>query len=549
VSQESLLSLAFHTSIIGKALIGPDSVWLDVNEAFLDFFGCSRKKLSDMNFQQVVQLADSDTGLLEEVAMGIRSSCRIEKRHIRQDGTSAWVELFVTLARNSSGKPDCLVVEAVDITQAMNQQADRALFFKLSPDLLAIADRRGFLVEVCPAWTDLLGWSRSELTSRPYTEFVHPDDRQWTLEQAQKIATNNAMRGFRNRYRHKNGGYRWLEWSIPSLLEDRIFCIARDVTHQVQIEEASKLQEEKIRLLIENGSDAFIGMSQDGTITEWNRQAEKMLGWSAQEAIGAEMSTLLAPARYRAQHDQGIRRFLETGKAHIVNKRVELPVLTRNGGELLVEMTVGAVRHGDDYYFATFMRDISHRKAMEAQLHYQATHDFLTGLPNRYEFMSRLEAAIRREARTGEDQHVVLLFIDLDGFKEVNDRLGHDVGDEVLRTFAERLRRGVREEIDTVARLAGDEFVILLEDVAFDRAKQVALAVLTAGSEEFPAVGKQCALSVSVGVIFHRLSESGEELLSRADKAMYVSKQEGKAKASLNFGDLWLTLSGNGAQD
>jgi diguanylate cyclase (GGDEF)-like protein/PAS domain S-box-containing protein len=378
---------------------------------------------------------------------------------------------------------------------------------------------------------------------------VHPDDRQWTLEQAQKIATNNAMRGFRNRYRHKNGGYRWLEWSIPSLLEDRIFCIARDVTHQVQIEEASKLQEEKIRLLIENGSDAFIGMSQDGTITEWNRQAEKMLGWSAQEAIGAEMSTLLAPARYRAQHDQGIRRFLETGKAHIVNKRVELPVLTRNGGELLVEMTVGAVRHGDDYYFATFMRDISHRKAMEAQLHYQATHDFLTGLPNRYEFMSRLEAAIRREARTGEDQHVVLLFIDLDGFKEVNDRLGHDVGDEVLRTFAERLRRGVREEIDTVARLAGDEFVILLEDVAFDRAKQVALAVLTAGSEEFPAVGKQCALSVSVGVIFHRLSESGEELLSRADKAMYVSKQEGKAKASLNFGDLWLTLSGNGAQD
>lgn len=545
LSQESLPSVAFHTSTIGKALIGPDSLWLEVNKAFLDFFGCSKENLSSMTLQQVIQLAGSDAKLLEEVMMGVRSSCRIEKRYIRQDEATAWIELFIKLARNSPGNPDCLVVEAVDITQATSQQADLALFFKLSPDLLAIVDKRGFLVEVCPAWTDLLGWSRSELTSRPYIEFVHPDDRQRTLAEAQNTDICESMRGFRNRYRHRDGTYRWLEWSVPSLLEDRIFCIARDVTQQVQIEEASKIQEEKIRLLIENGSDAFIGMSQNGTITEWNRQAEKLLGWSAQEAIGAEMSTLLAPARYRIQHDSSLRRFLRTGKAHIVNKRVELPALTKNGDELLVEMTVGAVKHGDEYYFATFMRDISHRKAMEAQLHYQATRDFLTGLPNRYEFMSRLETAIRREARTGEAQNVVLLFIDLDGFKGVNDGLGHNAGDEVLRTFAERLRHLVRDEIDTVARLAGDEFVILLEDVAPDRVEQVALAVLAAGLQEFSVVGKQCALSVSAGVVLHKFSESAEELLSRADMAMYVSKQAGKAKACLDFGDRRRILSGD----
>lgn len=417
-SQKSPLSFAFHTSAIGKALIAPDGHWLEVNEAFLVFFNCTEEKLSRMNLQQVIQLAGPDAELLEQVTMGMRSSCRIEKRHTQQDGATAWVELFVMLAHDSSGKPACQIVEAVDITRVVSQQANLELFFKLSPDLLAIVDRRGFFVEVCPAWTNLLGWSWSEPTSRPYIEFVHPDDRDRTLAEAQNTGAPESMKGFRNRYRHLDGSYRWLEWSVPNLLEDRIFSIARDVTQQVEVEEANKLQEEKIRLLIENGSDAFIGMSQDGRITEWNRQAEKMLGWSAQEAIGAEMSTLLAPARYRAQHENGMRRFLETGEPHIVNKRVELPALTRNGEELMVEMTVGAVRQGAKYYFATFMRDISHRKAIEAQLHYQATRDFLTGLPNRYEFMSRLEVAIRREARTGEDEHVILLFIDLDGFKE-----------------------------------------------------------------------------------------------------------------------------------
>lgn len=131
----------------------------------------------------------------------------------------------------------------------------------------------------------------------------------------------------------------------------------------------------------------------------------------------------------------------------------------------------------------------------------------------------------------------------------MNDRLGHKVGDEVLRTFAERLQHVVREEIDTVARLAGDEFVILLEDVAPERAEQVAMAVLAAGSEEFSAVGKQCALSVSVGVVLHKLSESEEEFLSRADMAMYASKQAGKAKASLDFGDRRRILHANNTKD
>ncbi|MFS0755120.1 PAS domain S-box protein [Noviherbaspirillum sp. 1P10PC] len=541
--QDSLLTLAFHTSPIGKALFTLAGTWLYANEAFLKLLGLSKEKLSGMSLQQILRGNASDVNLLQEVSTSLQTSCRIGALHIREDRAAVWVDVLVTLARDSGGTPTSLVVEVIHTTEETDRRSYQDLFFNLSPELLAIADRRGFFVEVSPAWTDLLGWSRSELTSIQYIEFVHPDDRLRTLAEAKNLHEHNSIIGFRNRYRHKDGRYRWLEWGVPKLLDDHSFCIARDVTHGVEAEAARTLQEDKIRLLIENGSDAFIGMSQDGKITEWNRQAEYMLGWTAQEALGAEMSTLIAPVRYRAQHDQGISRFLTTGKAHIVNKRVELPVLTKSGSELLVEMTVGAIKHGDGYYFATFMRDISHQKAVEAQLHYQATRDFLTALPNRYEFMSRLEAAICREARTGKDQHVVLLFIDLDGFKEVNDRLGHNAGDEVLRTFAQRLQHLVRDGIDTVARLAGDEFVILLEDVSFERAEQVARAALSAGSDEFLAVQGECALSASIGVVFHTLSETGEQLLSRADAVMYASKKAGKNRAILDSGDRKLELS------
>lgn len=542
--QESLISLAFHTSPIGKALLTLDGTWLYTNEAFLKLLGLSKEELSGISLQQVLRPNASDADMLKEVLTGRQQSCRIGLQQIRKDGAAVSVDILVTQARDSGGTSSCLVIEAIHTTEGTERPSYQDLFFNLSPELLAIADQRGFFVEVSPAWTNILGWTRSELTSVQYIEFVHPDDRQRTLAEAKNLHESDSVVGFRNRYRHKDGSYRWLEWSVPRLLEDHSFCIARDVTHAVEAEAARGLQEEKIRLLIDNGSDAFIGMSQDGKITEWNRQAEHMLGWTAQEALGAEMSTLIAPVRYRAQHDQGISRFITTGKAHIVNKRVELPVLTKAGSELLVEMTVGAIRHNDGYYFATFMRDISHQKAMEAQLHHQATRDYLTALPNRYEFMSRLEAAIRREARTGNDQHVALLFIDLDGFKEVNDRLGHDTGDEVLRTFAQRLQHLVRDGIDTVARLAGDEFVILLEDVSSERAEQVASASLSAGSDEFPALQGQCVLSASIGVVFHTLSESGEQFLSRADAVMYVSKRAGKNRAILAFGNRKLVFSG-----
>lgn len=529
---------AFHNTAIGKAIVDLDGRWLEVNDTLANMLDYSKEELLGLTFQQVTHPDDLETDLLlaQQLLAGERLTYQLEKRYIRKNGAVTWASLFVALVQDEENRPECFIVEVIDVTRQKLAEVDRQLFFNLSPDLPAIANIKGYLVEVSDAWTTILGWSAAELTSRPYIDFVHPDDRGRTLAEMRSLYAGTPTKSFRNRYVTKDGNYRWLEWSAPTVREGRCFCMARDVSREVAAEQIRVLQEEKIRLLIENTGDGFIGMNQAGQITEWNRQAEQMLGWTAQEAIGADMASLLAPPRYRTRHEQGITKFIQTGKANMVNKRVELPVLTKAGHEALVEMTVGAIRHGNEYYFGTFIRDIAHRKELEAQLHYQATRDFLTGLPNRFELMSQLERALRREARTGEDEHVALLFIDLDGFKQVNDMLGHDAGDNVLKAFAQKLRQLVRNEIDTVSRLAGDEFVVILEDVSRERAIQVAQEILLAGSEGLAGVRGDCDLSASVGLAFHMQDEQAEDFLSRADAAMYAAKQAGKNKAAIEFG-------------
>lgn len=537
-----LFGIAFQYAGTGKALVSPDGNWLEVNDAFCRLLGYSREELPSLALRDITH--PEGPALLDRLRNGELPSCQIERRHTRKDGSTVSLLLSIATAgiADARGETRCLIVEMLDVSQLRQRESDHDLFFHLSPDLIAISNEDGYFVEICHAWTTTLGWSKEELTSRPFIEFVHPEDRELTLAESRALYSGLPTKGFRNRYLHRDGSYRWLEWSMPTLAGGRSFSIARDITHEYHAAQLQQLQEEKIRILIDNGSDAFIGMNQAGFITEWNRQAENILGWSAAEALGKPMAELIAPERYRSRHTEGIAAFLRTGQANMVNKRVELPVQTKAGKEVLVEMTVGAIKHADQYYFATFMRDISHRKAMEQQLHYQATRDFLTGMPNRYEFMARLERAIRRDTRARKDHVAALLFIDLDGFKQINDALGHDAGDTVLKTFGANLSRLMRNEIDTAARLAGDEFVILLEEVTLDRAKQVAQEVLAAGSDGLKPVSGGYGLGATVGIAVHQREEGAVELLSRADAAMYVAKQAGKNRVALHLNNEWTIL-------
>ncbi len=532
---------AFADSMVGMALVDLEGCFIEVNPSLCRILGYEREELMARTFRDVTHADDlpADLQLLERVLAGEISTYNLEKRYLHADGRLVWGLLTVSLVRGPTGTPECLIGQVVDITPQKKVAADHDAFFALSADLLAIASQDGYLARVNQAWTDMLGWTEEDLTSRPFIAFVHPDDVDATMAEAARIYRGGVTRGFRNRYRHANGSFRWLEWSTHAAGSGILYCSARDVTAQIEHEERLRSQDRKIQLLLDNANDAFVGMDEGGIITEWNKQAETTFGWSAWEVIGRPMSELIAPPRMRQRHDDGIRDFLRVGMTESARKRVEVPALRKDGSEILVEITVGVVPVGGAHYFHAFMRDVSQQRRMSEELHYRATHDFLTDLPNRYKFMGHLQNAIDEPGR--EQSALMLLFIDLDGFKAVNDLCGHEVGDAVLIAFGRRLTTSLRRD-DVAARLGGDEFVVLLDHLhdPWHDAGQVVDKILQAAGQPYPELAGRTEPGATIGMALLRAGETADKLLSRADAAMYVAKNAGKNRAAYERDGQWM---------
>ena len=307
-----------------------------------------------------------------------------------------------------------------------------------------------------------------------------------------------------------------------------------DVQHanQIKLEESA----DELRAILENAHDAFIAADEQDVIVEWNRQAELLLGWQRTEAVGRKMAELIIPLDMRDAHQRGMKEFLENGTSVVINNRIELQALHHDGHELPVEITVGHVKRHNGHLFIAFLHDITERLAFRDQMRELALTDMLTSLPNRRAFSDRLPEAMMRARRAHE--LMALFFMDIDGFKGVNDRYGHEAGDELLIQFAKRLQGAVRD-VDTVSRLAGDEFVVILEKLQTQQdAITVADKILSAMRVPFELTHSQVNISSSIGVAVYLPDEDGEtgpeELLAMADKAMYAAKRQGKDRVNVS---------------
>jgi diguanylate cyclase (GGDEF)-like protein/PAS domain S-box-containing protein len=293
-----------------------------------------------------------------------------------------------------------------------------------------------------------------------------------------------------------------------------------------------RLQESEryLRSILAHAGDAFIAVDRHGAVAEWNHQAELTFGWPRDEAVGRSLAGLIIPPGMRGAHEQGMHLFAGTGKGPVINTRIEVHALHRDGRTIPVELSVASVDMGDHFVAYAFLRDITAPKALEAQLRQLARVDTLTELPNRLAFNELLPVAVARARRTSEA--MALMFLDIDYFKGINDSLGHVGGDLVLIEFARRLRASVRTT-DTVARLAGDEFVVVLENLGGQEAAEAVAAKIVAqvGSLPFDLDGRELEVTTSVGVVLHRpLHEPGDgsDLLARADAALYDAKGLGR---------------------
>ena len=268
--------------------------------------------------------------------------------------------------------------------------------------------------------------------------------------------------------------------------------------------------------------DGIICADHDGLITFWNAAAEQLFGYSALEATGGSID-LIVPAAMRGGHGKGLHRVAAGGKPRLIGTSVELDAEHRSGRTFPIELSLSMWHDRGLANFGAIIRDMTERRANEDRLYRLAHLDALTGLPNRSLLFSRIAEQLDR----GEPMTVLLL--DLDGFKAVNDTLGHSAGDKVLQSVAARIVRCVRAS-DTVARLGGDEFAILRPSCAGGKSLADELACLLASiAEPVEVDGHQVTIGTSIGVASYPEHGSHvEDLLSAADLALYQAKADGR---------------------
>lgn len=289
--------------------------------------------------------------------------------------------------------------------------------------------------------------------------------------------------------------------------------------------------DKKLRAVIDGAFDAILTIDTAGLLVEFNPAAERIFGYKKDEVIGKLMSELIIPARYRTAHHAGHQQYVMSGVKHIFNQRIEMVAMRADGSEFPIELTLTALKDADLSLVTGFVRDISEQKKARQEIENFAYYDALTALPNRRLLIDRYQHAILIAQRAST--YCGLLFIDLDKFKTLNDTKGHDVGDQLLIEVAKRVQNTVRAG-DTVARLSGDEFVVIIENldasatVAYQQVSEVAQKLLAELNKPYYLSFFEFVTSASIGItLFNDNQLTFEDHLRHADTAMYLSKDSG----------------------
>lgn len=312
---------------------------------------------------------------------------------------------------------------------------------------------------------------------------------------------------------------------VASGLEVNLFW--QMVTNLKQIRVDLEKSQSQLQAIIHNAMDGIITINEAGEILGFNPAAEQIFGYAQHEVLGKNLSMLM-PEPYRSEHDSYIDRYIQTGQAKIIGVCGREVVATRKNSEQFpMELSASEMVLGGQRYFVGIVRDITERKQAEEKIAHLAHYDYLTDLPNRALFLDNLEHSVSLAKRN--KFKVAVLFLDLDGFKKVNDTLGHDAGDMLLRGVSKRLKETIRGS-DIVARVGGDEFIFVLNEIGSDEnAALMANKIIVALSDPFEFKGQRCHVGGSIGIsIYPDASTDPETLIKLADNAMYLAKQSGK---------------------
>jgi len=404
-----------------------------------------------------------------------------------------------------------------------------AALIDISPDVISVIDAAGRLKYASPASEAMLGYRTGELIGHSAFDLVHPVDQLGALEGFASTLSSPASRAnpVLMRLRHADGS--WLESEIigtnhlahPDIAG--LVLTIRDVSESMRTDGALRDSEERYRLIVELAREGIGALDIDGRVTFANRALADLLATSVPEMMRRPIFEYIDADSHTAA------RAALTGDDDEQYHEEDVHLLPGDGRQVWARLRASALHQHDGTYRGAivFVTDVTERRALEQRLAEEARRDPLTGVANRKELFEILPRILERGTLTAA------LYVDLDGFKDVNDRFGHSLGDELLRAVAARIRGAIRD-VDTVARVGGDEFVVICHEL--DRTQEAVVIgrrIREGLSQPFRLAVGSVAIDSSIGIAFGRTPDA-DSLLMRADQALYRAKRKGRGRIEIS---------------
>jgi diguanylate cyclase (GGDEF)-like protein/PAS domain S-box-containing protein len=515
-----------------------DGQYVDVNPAALRLFGYQEKSdMLGLTVQDISPPTQSDGMSSYEKAQQLNQLARqygnqrIEWVYVNSQNQPFWTEKLLTAI--PVGKEMHLYVVIHDISA--RKEAEQSLWlaaqvYEHSKEGILITDQNQQIISVNKAFSDITGYGPQEVIGRnPHMMCSGLHDAAFYEQVWSDILHHDHWEG-EIWDRHRDGHIYPL-WQSITVVRDgsneitNYFSIFSDITERKQVEDALHESEQRFRLAFET---AAIGMALVGLDGQWlkvNKSLCKIIGYTEQELLSMRFQNITHPDDL--ENDLAHVHRLLNGE--ISYYRMEKRYFHKDGHIVWVLLSVSLVRDAQDkpIHFVSQLTDITELKEAESHTRYMAEHDFLTGLPSRALLLDRLGQAIAAARRNGSQ--LAVLFIDLDRFKNVNDSMGHSIGDKLLQQVAERLNRVIRG-VDTVSRQGGDEFVIILADISnIAQLARIADNVMNEIALPYQIDGHEFTLTSSIGIsIYPEDGKDIDTLLKNADVAMYHAKGSGR---------------------
>lgn len=472
----------------------------------------------------------------EESIKGLEVEC------LKKDGTSIPVSLTVSPLRDENGEVVAFLGISRDISE--RKALERALeesrnkyrtLLNASPEP-SLVQSGGVIRYVNQAAVKAFGFERpAELLGRSVLEFAHTDSLGWIAEAIRGLSCETVIPQQTKEMKLLKADRSTFIAEVTFLgieFENKLAVqiLFRDITEKKRTEEALIRSEEKYRLIAENMTDLVTIVNGNREVIYTSPSRINVLGVFPEESVGKQAHDNVHPDDYPEFKSFIDDLFLTQGVG-------ELEFRYRHKTQKWIWMETKASYFVDEENGKGFLlfvsRDIEEKKKLREKLRMMAFQDELTGLPNRRAFHKKVLQTLE-EARENKEKFA-LLYLDIDKFKCVNDRLGHLAGDQLLRCFAERVGSVLRED-DVLARQGGDEFLILLPYVkGEENVKWVATRILESMQEEWQIDGHSFTTTSSIGIaVYPRDGDSMEELLSHADDALYKAKESGRNRLRMH---------------